>query len=55
MAEASDPATRPDGHDDTVRLLSLVSIGGRATPGAAAVPQAPVAGGGGCCGGSCHS
>jgi putative FmdB family regulatory protein len=48
MAEASAPATCPHGHDDTVKLLSTVSVGGRA---AAATPQP--GSGGGCCGGAC--
>jgi hypothetical protein len=30
MAEASAPAQCPHGHDDTVKLLSTVSVGGRA-------------------------
>jgi len=46
MASASDPATCPDGHRDTVKLMSLVAVGGRAEA------AAPVAGGG-CCGGAC--
>jgi hypothetical protein len=47
MSQASDPATCPQGHDDTVKLLSAVAVGGRAgSPGSA--PQA-----GGCCGGAC--
>ncbi|MCO5999873.1 FmdB family zinc ribbon protein [Actinoallomurus rhizosphaericola] len=45
MAEASAPAACPDGHDDTVKLLSTVAV----TGGAAAPPS----GGGGCCGGGC--
>jgi putative FmdB family regulatory protein len=43
MREAADQARCPDGHDDTVKLLSTVAITGR-TPAARA---------GGCCGGSC--
>lgn len=46
MAESNAPATCPDGHDDTVRLLSTVAVTG--TTGA----PAP-SGGGGCCGGGC--
>ena len=53
MARSSDPATCPDGHDDTVKLLSLVAIGGRAA--AAQAPAAPPMTGGGCCGGACHN
>ncbi|MBO0786262.1 MAG: zinc ribbon domain-containing protein, partial [Actinobacteria bacterium] len=45
MAEASAPATCPQGHDDTVKLLSTVAVGGRAgAPGPAAE-----GGAGGCC------
>lgn len=46
MAESSAPATCPDGHEDTVKLLSTVAVGGTA---AAPAPS----GGGGCCGGGC--
>ncbi|HYK28414.1 MAG TPA: zinc ribbon domain-containing protein [Streptosporangiaceae bacterium] len=46
MSEAGAPATCPQGHDDTVKLLSAVAIGGRAGSG-------PAASGGGCCGGAC--
>jgi hypothetical protein len=48
MSESSAPASCPQGHDDTVKLLSTVAVGGRAAEGA---PRA--AGGGGCCGGAC--
>ncbi|MFE5735437.1 zinc ribbon domain-containing protein, partial [Streptomyces sp. NPDC056528] len=30
MAESSDPAACPAGHDDTVKLLSAVAVGGSA-------------------------
>jgi putative FmdB family regulatory protein len=50
MAAASDPADCPQGHTDTVKLLSTVSLGGRA---GAAPAMAPMGGGGGCCGGAC--
>jgi putative FmdB family regulatory protein len=46
MSAASDPARCPNGHDDTVKLLSTVAVGGRS---AAPAPS----GGGGCCGGGC--
>ncbi|GAA2978758.1 zinc ribbon domain-containing protein [Kitasatospora sp. NPDC092039] len=50
MAQANDPAVCPQGHEDTVKLLSTVAV----TGGAAAAQQAPAAGGGGgCCGGGC--
>ncbi|MEV4113004.1 zinc ribbon domain-containing protein [Nonomuraea sp. NPDC049695] len=45
MSASNDPATCPEGHGDTVKLLSTVSM----TGGAAA----PKASGGGCCGGGC--
>ncbi|MEV0383065.1 zinc ribbon domain-containing protein [Nonomuraea sp. NPDC050643] len=46
MAASDDPASCPEGHDDTVKLLSTVAMtGGAATPKAS--------GGGGCCGGGC--
>ena len=53
MAESSAPATCPDGHDDTVKLLSAVAVavGGTAKSSAAAAPAR--GGGGGCCGGGC--
>ncbi|GAA4110024.1 MULTISPECIES: zinc ribbon domain-containing protein [Streptomyces] len=49
MAESAAPATCPVGHDDTVKLLSTVAVGGSAKQG----PAAPSGGGGGCCGGGC--
>ncbi|WP_031106243.1 FmdB family zinc ribbon protein [Streptomyces sp. NRRL S-146] len=52
MAESSDPATCPSGHDDTVKLLSTVAVGGSASAPASA-PRASGGGGGGCCGGGC--
>jgi putative FmdB family regulatory protein len=51
MAESSAPAACPAGHDDTVKLLSTVSVGGSAAAPAPA-PRAG-SGGGGCCGGGC--
>ncbi len=48
MSAASDPASCPAGHHDTVKLLSMVSMG-RGSDGAAA----PAGSGGGCCGGAC--
>jgi putative FmdB family regulatory protein len=47
MTESSAPATCPDGHADTVKLLSTVAVTGRG--GGQAAPS----GGGGCCGGGC--
>ncbi|MFE5482398.1 zinc ribbon domain-containing protein [Streptomyces sp. NPDC056527] len=51
MAESSAPAACPAGHDDTVKLLSAVAVGGTATGAAAPAPSG--GGGGGCCGGGC--
>ncbi|WP_204763873.1 FmdB family zinc ribbon protein [Lentzea nigeriaca] len=45
MSESSAPASCPDGHPDTVKLLSMAGISG--------TQQQPQAGGGGCCGGGC--
>ncbi|MFF2923558.1 zinc ribbon domain-containing protein [Streptomyces celluloflavus] len=45
MAESSAPAVCPDGHEDTVKLLSTVAVGGSASA------PAPSGGGGSCCGG----
>ncbi|MCF6472568.1 zinc ribbon domain-containing protein [Nonomuraea sp. MG754425] len=47
MSASDDPAACPEGHDDTVKLLSTVSM-----TGGAAAPRAG-GGGGGCCGGGC--
>ncbi|GAA1861814.1 hypothetical protein GCM10009836_47570 [Pseudonocardia ailaonensis] len=52
MSAASDPAACPEGHADTVKLLSTVALGGRARGGGAPM-MAPAGGGGGCCGGGC--
>ncbi|MEV0588487.1 zinc ribbon domain-containing protein [Nonomuraea sp. NPDC050310] len=46
MSASGDPATCPEGHEDTVRLLSTVAVtGGTSAPAGG--------GGGGCCGGGC--
>jgi putative FmdB family regulatory protein len=49
MAEATAPATCPQGHADTVKLLSTVAVTGRVGSGSSGAPAA----GGGCCGGAC--
>ncbi|MBH1933375.1 zinc ribbon domain-containing protein [Streptomyces sp. AV19] len=49
MARSSDPAVCPEGHADTVKLLSAVAVTG--VSAASAAP--PAGGGGGCCGGGC--
>jgi putative FmdB family regulatory protein len=48
MSESSAPSACPAGHDDTVKLLSTVAVGGR---GSGPAPMG--GGGGGCCGGAC--
>ncbi|MFC4062537.1 zinc ribbon domain-containing protein [Planomonospora corallina] len=48
MAESGAPAPCPEGHEDTVRLLSTVAV-----TGGAAAPRPAGGGGGGCCGGGC--
>jgi hypothetical protein len=49
MSQSSDPCQCPQGHDDTVKLLSTVAMGGRAAAGGGGGGM----GGGGCCGGAC--
>ena len=52
MSDAGEPIDCPDGHADTVRLLSVISMTGRSGAGAApAMAGAPRSGGG--CGGAC--
>lgn len=46
MSRSSEPATCPDGHEDTVKLLATVALTGAGSSGA----PAPA---GGCCGGAC--
>ncbi|MCC5034829.1 zinc ribbon domain-containing protein [Streptomyces sp. WAC 00631] len=53
MAESSAPAVCPEGHEDTVKLLSTVAVGGTASGSAPAAPATSGGGGGGCCGGGC--
>jgi putative FmdB family regulatory protein len=51
MREAAASATCPQGHADTVKLLSTVAVTGRGR----SMPSVPMSGptGGGCCGGAC--
>lgn len=52
MSASGDPAPCPDGHDDTVKLLSTVALAGvRSGGGGPARMPAPPRGG--CCGGGC--
>jgi hypothetical protein len=50
MAEADAPATCPDGHTDTTRLLSVFAS---PSGGGSMAPAPGPGGGGGCCGGAC--
>jgi putative FmdB family regulatory protein len=50
MAEASLPANCPQGHADTVKLLSTVALTGAPATAGAPAGAAPA---GGCCGGAC--
>ncbi|WP_020670724.1 FmdB family zinc ribbon protein [Amycolatopsis nigrescens] len=49
MSESSAPADCPEGHQDTVKLLTTVALTGSAIGPAASAPS------GGCCGGGCCS
>ncbi|MEH1056189.1 zinc ribbon domain-containing protein [Micromonospora sp. CPCC 206171] len=53
MARAGDPASCPQGHADTVKLLSTVAVTGRGgggpVGGARPAPAGGCCGGGGCC------
>ncbi|MFD3437987.1 zinc ribbon domain-containing protein [Streptomyces sp. NPDC058685] len=51
MARSADPASCPAGHEDTVKLLSTVAVGGTKSSSPAPAPSG--GGGGGCCGGGC--
>jgi len=51
MSESSAPAACPEGHDDTVKLLTTIGLAGGAGSSSSAV-NVP-SGGGGCCGGGC--
>lgn len=51
MSEASAPASCPQGHTDTVRLLSMFARTGGGSSADAFAGAAPS--GGGCCGGAC--
>jgi putative FmdB family regulatory protein len=55
MAEASEAAWCPAGHDDTVRLISHFASArnGNGFGSPATTPVAAGSGGGGCCGGAC--
>ena len=52
MSASGLPASCPDGHDDTVRLLSVLGLA-RGNGGSSGAAPAPARAGGGCCGGGC--
>lgn len=52
MSESGAPASCPQGHDDTVKLLTTIGLAG-AGPVNISAPAASSGGGGGCCGGGC--
>jgi putative FmdB family regulatory protein len=47
MIDSAEPAVCPEGHTDTVKLLSTVAITGRSAG------TSKASSGGGCCGGAC--
>ncbi|WP_028850161.1 FmdB family zinc ribbon protein [Thermocrispum municipale] len=51
MSESGDPAVCPEGHTDTVKLLTTVALTGTAS--GASDSRMPAPSGGGCCGGGC--
>jgi putative FmdB family regulatory protein len=55
MSASGEPANCPDGHRDTVKLLSMAGLSGAASggPAPARVGGGGGGGGGGCCGGGC--
>jgi putative FmdB family regulatory protein len=54
MSESTTaPASCPDGHTDTTRVFTAVSVGGRAGSAAPTPAAAPTPTAGGCCGGGC--
>jgi len=53
MHESSSPTRCPGGHDDTVKLLSTVAVGGRSGASGGVERAAGPGAGGGCCGGAC--
>jgi len=51
MSQANAPAMCPSGHEDAVKLMSMVAVTGAASGASAPAPSQ--GGGGGCCGGGC--
>jgi putative FmdB family regulatory protein len=56
MSQSDAPAPCPRGHEDTVKLLSTVSVGGSSSSSPSpSASESGAGGGGGCCGGGCCS
>jgi hypothetical protein len=57
MIASNDPATCPEGHSDTTRLLSMAGALVSSSAPSPRAPQSssPSGSGGGCCGGGCCS
>jgi putative FmdB family regulatory protein len=53
MSASADPAHCPQGHRDTVKLLSTVALAGRSSAAGTPVTAGATAPSGGCCGGAC--
>ena len=53
MSAAGQAAQCPQGHSDTVKLLSTVALTGGGSRSAPAPAPRSGGGGGGCCGGAC--
>ena len=51
MSEANDSTPCPQGHNDSVKLLSTVSLSGAGVTSTETIDAG--SGGGGCCGGGC--
>lgn len=51
MSQANAPAVCPAGHEDVVKLMSMVAVTGSTSASGGPAPQA--GGAGGCCGGGC--
>lgn len=53
MSESGDAAACPQGHDDTVKLLTTIGLTGGSGSRVDVPAPSGGAGGGGCCGGGC--
>jgi putative FmdB family regulatory protein len=53
ISAPSEVSPCPQGHDDTVKLLSTIALTGRGGVAVSAPRDSGAGGGGGCCGGGC--